>query len=108
MSGSQSEYELENALKSKEKVFALFYSANCPFSQRFLPIFEKFSKDGAHLGVRILVEKNERLVEKYSVEIVPTLLVFEKGEILHRLDAEWGVGISEKRLKGLIKDLALA
>ena len=30
-------------IESKDKAFVLFYASWCPFSQRFLPVFEEYS-----------------------------------------------------------------
>jgi thiol-disulfide isomerase/thioredoxin len=39
------EQDLENILKTKDNIFILFYAPWCPFSQRFLPVFEKCAQD---------------------------------------------------------------
>jgi thioredoxin-like negative regulator of GroEL len=44
------------------------------------------------------------LCEKYSVEVVPTVLVFEKGKVTKRLDGVPGAGLSEKQFKEFIKN----
>ena len=103
MSKVENRNSLEDVLKSKEKVFVLFYAPWCPFCQRFLPIFEKFSQDKTRKCEKITVDENEGLCEKYSVDVVPTVLVFEKGELVKRLDALQGVGLSEKQLMDFVK-----
>jgi hypothetical protein len=44
------------------------------------------------------------LCEKYSVDIVPTVLLFEKGKVKKRLDGVPGAGLEEKHLLNLTKE----
>ena len=103
MSKVENRNSLEGVLKSKEKVFVLFYAPWCPFCQRFLPIFEKFSRDKTRECAKVEIDENEILCEKYSVDVVPTVLVFGKGKLVKRLDALQGVGLSEKQLMEFVK-----
>jgi thioredoxin len=103
MSKVENRNSLEGVLKYKEKVFVLFYAPWCPFCQRFLPIFEKFSQDKTRACEKVEIDENEILGEKYSVDVVPTVLVFKKGKLVKRLDALQGVGLSEKQLTDFVK-----
>jgi hypothetical protein len=49
-----------------------------------------------------LVDDKEELMDKYSVEIVPTVIFFDNGKIKRRCDGEEGVGLSEKHLIDII------
>jgi thiol-disulfide isomerase/thioredoxin len=104
MSKLDVECELENALRNKEKVFVLFYASWCPFSRRFLPIFEKFSEASPQSCMQVRIDDKAKLTEKYLVDVVPTILVFEKGTITKRLDGEPGAGLDEKQFKSLIAE----
>jgi thiol-disulfide isomerase/thioredoxin len=101
MSKIDVEYGLDDLLKSKDRVIVLFYASWCPFSQRFLPVFEKYAKDKPVTCLRIVTDDKASLCEKYSVEVVPTVLLFEKGKVKKRLDGVPGVGLEEKHLKNL-------
>jgi thiol-disulfide isomerase/thioredoxin len=96
------EQDLEKILKTKNNIFILFYAPWCPFSQRFLPIFEKCAKDTAHSCYRMVIDEHPNLCEKYSVEVYPTVIFFEKGKALKRLDGTSGVGLNEKQFRDLI------
>ncbi|HLB99940.1 MAG TPA: thioredoxin family protein [Candidatus Bathyarchaeia archaeon] len=98
------EYELEDALRNKEKVFVLFYASWCPFSRRFLPIFEKYSESRPQSCMRVKIDEKAELTEKYSVDVVPTVLVFEKGTVTKRLDGEPGAGLDESQFKNLLTE----
>ena len=95
---------LDGMLGSRDKVFVLFYASWCPFSQRFLPIFDKLVQSRPQSCVCIKTDDNARLCERYSVEVVPTVLFFENGKVAERLDGSAGVGLSEKQLADFVND----
>jgi thiol-disulfide isomerase/thioredoxin len=103
MSKIDVEYGLDEVLKSKDKAVVLFYASWCPFSQKFLPIFEKYSQNKTETCLRIKTDDKASLCEKYSIDVVPTVLVFEKGAVKKRLDGTPGAGLKEKQLKDLAK-----
>ena len=96
------EQELETILKAKESIFILFYAPWCPFSQRFLSIFEKCSRDTGTQCYRMMIDELPDLCEKYHVVVFPTVIFFEKGNVSKRLDGIHGVGLSEKQFRDLI------
>jgi len=98
MSKVNVESGLEEALKSKSKAVVLFYASWCPFSQRFLPKFEKYSKSKPDSCLQIVTDDKPIVCEKYEVDVVPTVLIFEKGKVKKRLDGAAGIGLSEKQL----------
>ena len=79
-------------------MFVLFYASWCPFSQRFLPVFEKFSRDRTRVCMRVVADFKVSLCDKLSVDVFPTVLVFEKGKLIRRLDGQAGKGLSEQQL----------
>jgi thioredoxin 1 len=98
MSKIDIDYGLDDILKSKDRVVVLFYASWCPFSQKFLPTFEKYAKDKPLTCLRIVTDDKPSLCEKYSIDVVPTVLLFEKGKVRKRLDAVPGAGLNEKQL----------
>ncbi len=102
MSKTDDEYDLELVLKTRSKIYVLFYASWCPFSQRFLPIFEKCTRDNPVNCLRVKIDNKTKLCEKYSVDVFPTVLLFEKGEVAKRLDGAPGEGLNEKQLKNLL------
>jgi thiol-disulfide isomerase/thioredoxin len=97
----QVEENIDDVLGSKEKVFVLFYASWCPFSQRFLPIFEEYAKGNPHECISIMVDYKPDLCEKFSIDYYPTVLLFKKGEVYKRLDATPGAGLTKKQLAEL-------
>ncbi len=98
----QSPAALEAAIKSRDRLMVLFYAAWCPFSQAFLPTYRKHAAAGEPCYVRILVDEGDALTKKYSIEVYPTVLFFEKGKVVKRLDGVYHRGLS----KGQLEDFA--
>ena len=88
-------------INNKERAFVLFYATWCPFSQRFLPIFEEYSKTNPKECVSVIVDEEPDVCEEYGIEYYPTVIMFNKGKVDKRLDAEPHVGLSKKQLKDL-------
>jgi len=97
----QAKSEIENVLKSKEKAFVLFYASWCPFSQRFLPIFEDYAKSNPQECMSVVIDDKPDLCEKYAIDYYPTVLLFKNGSVEKRLDATPGLGLTKKQLNDL-------
>ena len=104
MSRIKVDYDLDEVLRDKARVFVLFYATYCPFSQRFLPIFEKYARNNPQSCLRVKTDDKVKLCEKYSVDVVPTVLLFEKGVVAKRLDGALGAGLDEKQLKKIVDE----
>jgi thiol-disulfide isomerase/thioredoxin len=97
------EQELENILRIKDNIFIMFYAPWCPFSQRFLSIFERCSRETNRQCYRMIIDEIPNLCEQYSVEVFPTVIFFEKGNVSKRLDGIHGEGLSEQQFRELIR-----
>lgn len=98
----RTEQEFRELLKTGRKMLVLFYSAWCPYCQRFLPVYEAHCKGETGAYCRIAVDANY-LDEAYGVEVVPSVLCFENGEVRRRLDGEPGKGLNETQLIDFMK-----
>jgi thioredoxin 1 len=98
--------DLESQLKKSKRVLALFYASWCPFCRRFLPAFDKnYSQYGFNLTLRVKVDDDDNpLWEEYSIEAVPTVILFEEGKVCRRLDGIFGYGLSEKQLEDWLEE----
>jgi thiol-disulfide isomerase/thioredoxin len=96
----QTKSNVDESWKAKEKAFVLFYASWCPYSQRFLPIFEDYAKSNPQ-ECTIVIDDKPDLCEKYEIDYYPTVLLFEKGKVEKRLDATPGFGLTKKQLKEL-------
>ena len=94
--------DLSDALKKMDRAFVLFYASWCPFSKRFLPVFDEFAKKNTGSCLRVLVDDNEDICDKYKISVYPTVLFFKKGRVVKRLDGISGEGLNEKKLKDFI------
>jgi thioredoxin 1 len=93
------EVELAKLLKANSKVVALFYSSWCPFCRSFISTFDKHAKNPAsHTYIKVQIDDDDNpMWETYSLDAVPSLILFEKGQVSKRLDCARGVGLSEKQ-----------
>ena len=93
--------DLSDRVKGKEKACVLFYATWCPFSQRFLPIFQKYAEKNPEECLSIIIDDDPEVCEEYAIEYYPTVIMFKKGKVHKRLDAEPGVGLDKRQLKDL-------
>ncbi len=94
----KNEVEIEEKLKNKDKAYVLFYASWCPHSQRFLPIFEEYSKTNPDECMSIMIDSKPDVCDRYDIEYYPTVLLFRKGKVQKRLDAKPGVGLTKQQL----------
>jgi thiol-disulfide isomerase/thioredoxin len=91
-------------VEDKDKAFVLFYATWCPFSLRFLPIFEEYSKSNPKECLSVIVDEEPDVLEEYAIEYYPTVIMFKKGKVHKRLDAEPGVGLNKKQFRALTEN----
>jgi thioredoxin 1 len=101
-------YDLESQIRNSKSVLALFYASWCPFCRSFLPLFAKnASKSNFCTVLYVKIDDYDNpLWEEYSIEAVPTVILFEEGEVCRRLDGRLGYGISEREFKRWIEQEA--
>ncbi len=100
----QTEENIEDILKSKDKAFVLFYASWCPYSQEFLPVFKEYAKANPQECISVVIDDKPDLCDKYAIEYYPTVLLFKKGMVHKRLDATPGAGLTKKELLELTKN----
>ena len=76
----------EKVLKSDKKVLVDFWADWCMPCKMLAPILDEISNE---LGdtvniVKINIDQCENLARKYNVSSIPTLLLFDKGEIKNK------------------------
>lgn len=97
---------LEAMLKKKKELFVLFYASWCPFSLAFLPKFIASAGNNEACHVRIMIDDEDGLVDKYNIEVYPTVLFFKDGKVAKRLDGVSHVGLDEGKLGKFIRSCA--
>lgn len=93
------EASLKSQLKANRRVLALFHASWCPFCRSFVSIFNKHAQnsgDATYIKVRVDDYENP-LWETYCLEAVPSLVLFEEGQLKRRLDCELGAGLNEQQ-----------
>lgn len=98
------EEEFARRLASGGDLVALFYSAWCPFCTGFLPVFGKYAAPRPRNFLRVLTNAMPSVEDRYSIEVVPSLILFSGGKAVRRLDGLLGQGITEAMLKDFLKD----
>lgn len=98
--------DLEEALKKKDRVVAMVYASWCPFCRRVLPIFEKQAREDER-NLLLVADDEEHIADLYGIDVFPTLILFEKNQIVKRLDGKPGLGLNEKQITDFISSCPL-
>ncbi len=77
----------------------LFHATWCPYCRSYRPIFERVIGGSGWAAVEAVVDDEDNpLWEDYALDVVPTVVFFEDGKPVGRLDGKRGVGLTEKQL----------
>ena len=75
--------KFEDIINSETPVLVDFFATWCGPCQMMHPILEELHgmMDGKARIIKIDIDKNQELAQKYQVRSVPTLMVFKKGQV---------------------------
>ena len=95
--------KLQEKINNGDKLVVDFYTDWCNPCKMMKPIFEKVSEQFRNENYEVQlytmnVEKNRDIAVKYGIRAVPTIKVFNNGDVV---DSKSGV-----QMEGQIKDLA--
>jgi thioredoxin-like negative regulator of GroEL len=99
--------DLDAELRKNKRVFTLFYASWCPHCTRFMPVFEKRIGNFEEPSVVyvLLDDYDNPLWDDFCINSVPTVILFEDGEVCRRLDGRLGLGLSERQLQTWLDEL---
>ncbi len=97
--------DLSPILKSTLPVLAVFYADWCPFCVSFLPEFEHVTSESFQTAEVDISDEADPLWEEYKIDIVPTLVAFEKGKETVRRNGRRGIGLSNRDIEDLKREL---
>jgi thioredoxin 1 len=104
--------QFDKILSSQEKSLVMFYADWCPFCRKFKPIFEtsenSFTNSQQKFYESNIDDDSNPLWERFSINAVPTIIAFEKGEIISRRDAKMGIGLVKSDLDSIMKETNIA
>lgn len=85
----------ETVLKSEKPVVVDFWAAWCGPCRMVGPIIDQISEeyDGKAVVGKVDVDANQEFAAKYGVRNIPTVLIFDKGELVGRQ-----VGVAPKNV----------
>lgn len=98
--------DLEQALKEKDRVIAMVYASWCPFCRRVLPVFEKQAREEQR-QLLLVADDEEHVADLYGIDVFPTLILFDKGMVVKRLDGKPGIGLNDKQIADFIQSCPL-
>jgi thioredoxin reductase (NADPH) len=84
----------EQVLSAEEPVMVAFWAPQIEESITALSELEKWLEDSGH-GIKLVkidTYRNQRLVKRYAVDKIPTVLLFHKGELLSKLSGAFSPG----------------
>lgn len=97
--------ELEQKIQNGEKVIVEFHAEWCLPCRTLKPVFERVAQ-GNETDVQMYtmdIEKNKDFVSSLGIRSIPTIKVFDSGEVK---DTKVGV-ITEQSIKELVSNLLL-
>jgi len=92
--------------KSDKKTVVLFYATWCPYCANFKPTFEAAKIETASKMGSIIDEDENPLWDRFNIQAVPTMVVFQNGKIIARKDAKKHVGLTKSDMDFIITELS--
>ena len=93
-------------LGNNKKTVVLFYATWCPYCANFKPTFESAKIETANRMESIIDEDENPLWDRFNIQAVPTMIVFQNGKIISRRDAKKHVGLTKSDMDSIVTELA--
>jgi thioredoxin 1 len=79
---------------SEKRTIVVFHATWCPFCRRFVSEFEQLvPSKGVEAALVDISDVDSPLWNMFSIDVVPTAILFESGKPVARLDGKSGIGI---------------
>ncbi|MGI0026426.1 MAG: thioredoxin family protein [Nitrosopumilaceae archaeon] len=92
-------------LSNGKKILVLFYADWCTYCANFKPTFEEINSDKAQKKAALVNEDENPLWDRFNIQTVPTMIVFQDGKIIARRDAKKHVGLTRVDMESIVKEL---
>jgi thiol-disulfide isomerase/thioredoxin len=92
-------------LGENKKTVVLFYATWCPYCANFKPTFESAKIETANKKGSIIDEDENPLWDRFSIQAVPTIIVFQNGKIISRRDAKKHIGLTKSDMDSIVTEL---
>lgn len=98
---------VQTIMESDDKYVVLFYADWCPFCAKFRPVFESYDGKLKYKAAGAKVNEDENpLWDMFKIDSIPTIIAFDKGEVVARRDAGRGAGLTKEDMESLVKELS--
>ena len=82
-------------LRTRDRTIVLFHAAWCPYCRELMPSYERFSGMAKVRVARAdISDYDSPLWDAFSIEAVPTAILFEDGRAVERIDSRMGDGVT--------------
>jgi|SRR2546422_1558822 len=89
--------------RSQERTVVMFTTSWCPFCRRFKPKFVEAATKADVRSVMVYIDDWENpLWDEYKVDVVPTLVLFDRGKPVYRRDGVLGQGLGDHDLAAIL------
>ena len=97
--------KLNEIIHAEDFVLIDFFASWCGPCKMFSPIIDEISKlyEGKVNILKVDIDESEEIASQYSIQSVPTLILFKKGEIVFRNSGVMSLEECQKILNENIK-----
>ena len=98
------ELEFNRLLESGEAILVDYWAPWCVYCRRIAPAYEKIAEQfaGKLTVAKINIDENPKLADREQIEVIPTLVLYQKGSAQGFVVAPDSKAAIEEFIKGLI------
>ncbi len=85
---------------SEKRTLVIFHATWCPFCRRFLSELEHLLPEGGiEIALADISDPGSPLWDAFSIDVVPTAILFDNHKPVSRLDGVSGVGLRSQEFR---------